>query len=345
MASKFKKTFTHNGIRYQVYGKTKIEVEQKVEEKKLALKQGRVFKETNMSIKEWGEKAVKTYKTNQSDITRERYIGVMKSSIFREIGHIKLKDATPVLLQGCLNMQEGRSKDHISKVYQQLRFIFSTAWQNKLINDDPTINLTKPKGTNNTRRSITKEERELFLKVAVEPVYLPFLFMYYCGCRPSEVRKITHKDISVENGIELLHIRGTKTKNADRYIPIPTQLSTYIKKYPKIEKYCVVPKHVFTKNFNKLRDEMRDLSGGKFAWIKIEPTGKEPYYKKEYLVDPLAKDFTPYCLRHTFCTDLKDKGVDIRDAQYLMGHANISVTANIYTHSDKATAIKVASMI
>ena len=49
---------------------------------------------------------------------------------------------------------------------------------------------------------------------------------------------------------------------------------------------------------------------------------------------PLAEDFVPYCLRHTFCTNLAKAGVDIRTAQKLMGHSNIQMTANIYTHVD-----------
>lgn len=49
----------------------------------------------------------------------------------------------------------------------------------------------------------------------------------------------------------------------------------------------------------------------------------------------LAPDLTPYCLRHTFCTDLQRAGVPINVAKELMGHANISVTANIYTHRDQ----------
>lgn len=345
MSSKFRKTFTFNGIKYQVYGKTKSEVEEKLLEKKTALKQGLISHESELTIKEWGEKATLLYKTNQSDETKERYIGVMRSSIFKEIGHIKLKNATPVLLQECLNRQEGRSKDHIARVCQQIKFIFSTAQKNGLINIDPSLNLTKPKGTNNKRRTITSEERKIFLEVAHKPLYFPFLFMYYCGLRPNETRKITSEDISMVDGKPLLHVRGTKTSHADRYVPVPEQLVEMINKTPKIEKYCVIKKYEYTKRFNKLRDEMRDKLGGQYIWEKVTPTGKDPYYKKVYENDPLAKDFTSYCLRHTFCTDLRDKGIDIRDAQYLMGHANISITANIYTHSDKSTALKVASII
>jgi site-specific recombinase XerD len=43
-------------------------------------------------------------------------------------------------------------------------------------------------------------------------------------------------------------------------------------------------------------------------------------------------DIVPYCLRHEYCTELARRGVDIRIAQKLMGHADVHMTANIYTN-------------
>lgn len=51
----------------------------------------------------------------------------------------------------------------------------------------------------------------------------------------------------------------------------------------------------------------------------------------------VAADLTPYCLRHTFCTDLQAAGVPINVAKDLMGHSDIDITANIYTHRDGST--------
>lgn len=47
----------------------------------------------------------------------------------------------------------------------------------------------------------------------------------------------------------------------------------------------------------------------------------------------LLGQLQPYCLRHTYCTDLQRAGVPLNVAKYLMGHSDISVTANIYTHT------------
>jgi integrase len=48
---------------------------------------------------------------------------------------------------------------------------------------------------------------------------------------------------------------------------------------------------------------------------------------------PLADDFDLYNLRHTYCTDLEKMGVPINIASRFMGHANINITAKIYTHA------------
>ena len=48
---------------------------------------------------------------------------------------------------------------------------------------------------------------------------------------------------------------------------------------------------------------------------------------------PVAEDLVPYCLRHTYCTDLQAAGVPINVARELMGHSDIAVTSKIYTHS------------
>lgn len=60
---------------------------------------------------------------------------------------------------------------------------------------------------------------------------------------------------------------------------------------------------------------------------------------------PLAEDFRPYLFRHTYCTNLQKKGVDVRTAQALMGHADITETANIYTHSDNSLIVQAAEII
>ena len=68
---------------------------------------------------------------------------------------------------------------------------------------------------------------------------------------------------------------------------------------------------------------------------------QETRYTVEIPIDDrVAKDLVPYDLRHTFCTDLRDKGVPIEVAKDLMGHADISLTARIYSHATRTSIDK-----
>ena len=222
MSDYITKTFTFEGKRYYVRGKTEREALLKLANKRRDLEEGKVAVNGNMTVSAWAYKAVETYKTNQKDITREKYIQRMKKCILDEIGDMPLKQVKPFDCQMVLNKQSGKSKTQINETYQTLKFIFNTARINKLIVNDPSLDIVKPKGYKNTRRALTDEERHHFLKVAeTDERFNLFLLMYYCGCRPSEAREVMGKDIDFLNEQPMLHIRGTKTENADRVVPIP----------------------------------------------------------------------------------------------------------------------------
>ena len=67
-------------------------------------------------------------------------------------------------------------------------------------------------------------------------------------------------------------------------------------------------------------------------------------------IDPetsvVADDLTPYCLRHTYATDLQSADVPINVAKDLLGHKEISMTARVYTHlSEEAFAAAVYKVV
>lgn len=41
---------------------------------------------------------------------------------------------------------------------------------------------------------------------------------------------------------------------------------------------------------------------------------------------------SPHICRHTYCSKMANSGMNPKILQYLMGHADISVTLNTYTH-------------
>ncbi len=52
--------------------------------------------------------------------------------------------------------------------------------------------------------------------------------------------------------------------------------------------------------------------------------------KWEHTCPPVS----PHVLRHTFCTNMQRSGIGIKSLQYWMGHSNVSVTLDVYTHTD-----------
>jgi len=334
------KSFTFEGKRHFVTGKDKAEAAVKAAMMERDFKEKKAIVSGNMSVREWADKAVETYKTNQADITKEKYVHRMNHCILEQIGDMPLKQVKPLHCQDVLNMQQGKSKYQISQVYQMLNFIFRKAVENNLILENPAAYLTKPSGTKTTRRSITENERVHILKICdTDKRFYLFLLMLFCGCRPSEASEAKGLDIQKMENENVLHIRGIKTESADRYVPIPDYLYDRIKSTPKFS-YITMPesKNKYAKkNYYRLCHRFyRELNlsmGCKTYRNELIP----PY--------PLADDFVPYCLRHTYCTDLQKKGIDIRTAQYLMGHADIKMTANIYTHADNSTVIDAARIL
>lgn len=53
----------------------------------------------------------------------------------------------------------------------------------------------------------------------------------------------------------------------------------------------------------------------------------------------------PHVCRHTYCTNMANSGMNPKTLQYLMGHSDISVTLNIYTHTGYDDAKKELSRL
>lgn len=294
----------------------------RIAEKQAELKNA--VQDSSMRLEDWAEFCIDMYKVNCAENTLKHLRWIADKCVVGVIGNKALKDIKPVDCQKCLNMTQGKSKGHIKYVYDMLRFLFHRAYLDKLIAEDPTENLVKPKGTQGHRRACTPEEREAVIEVGkTERRYYVYLLMMLCGCRPSEAYEVKGKDIVKIDGRPFLHIRGRKTANSDRLVPIPKDLYQIIRKTP--QNAYVSPTDGGNKQGNN----------SKRAWEHFR------YHLDRYLGSPMYRNaiiesktvgLTPYCLRHEYCTELARKGIDIRTAQKLMGHSSIDLTANIYTN-------------
>lgn len=335
------RSFTFEGKRYYVSAETEVEAEVKKAMKLRDLQEGKYTIGSNMTVQRWAEICMEAYKMPTLKFnTYEKYQNRMKNCVLKHIGHMQLKSVRPITCQNVMNAQQGNSAFQIAETRNMMNFLFKYAVKEKLILENPAEYVVKPEGTKTTRRSMTAEERKHFLAcVDKDHRFVVFELMYHASCRPSEAREVRGKDIFLKDGYPVIHVRGTKTKKSDRIVPIPFEFYQKIKNTPPFEtvaknRYGVkLSPQAHANAWVKLRKEMNLSMGCRVHEGELIP----PF--------PLAEDLVPYCLRHTFCTQLQKKGVDIRTAQYLMGHADIQMTANIYTHADDETILMAAELL
>lgn len=318
-------SFTYQGKRLRIRANTLEELYTKKANKLRDLKENVITYDSNVTVDLWATKAFDTYKYNVQglEMIKTRY----KTYVSPFIGSKPIGTIRSAECQSILNNCSGMSFSHVSKLRQELAFIFESAVDNQMIPLNPAKKLKLPEYVKGSRRSITDTERKhLYLVYEKDPSYLLFMIILKCGCRPEEAINLIGKDIDKDQ--RLLHIRGTKSANADRYVPIPEEIFNVIKNtkpFDPVSPNQAGHKHTdssYKRICSRLKRDLNISMGCKVYRNELIP----PF--------PLADDFVPYCLRHTYCTDLCKAGVDIRTAQRLMGHANISITADIYTHVD-----------
>jgi len=345
-------TFYYNGKQYEVSGKTLEEAVEKKILKKQALENGEIGISAKMTVKRWAYEWLEIYK--KGNVTDKVYAGI-KSKIDRfilpEIGALRLKDVTDTHLQKIINGRSGYSTSHVEKLMRIIKAMFRQARISRLIVYDPAEGLVMPKTTSGSYRSITPFEKSKILALC-ETHYagLWVKTMLYCGLRPGETYALEWRHIDFENRRIYIEqakesgsntIKAPKTKAGIRKIPIPAILIS------DFEKHRGEP---FSPVFTQQKSEKRHTeSSGRTLWKSfkraLDISMGAKVYRNQIVMSVVAEDLVPYCLRHTYGTELQDAGVPINIAKYLMGHTDVQTTANIYTDTTDETIQRAANQI
>ena len=340
----YRKTARWNGKQYEATGRTELEALTRLADKLAAAKRGEEAINGTMTVNAWYKQWKATYKDKKGLTPKslgmydEKYNKYIKPAI----GHMKLQAVTDVHLQRILNGQAGMSRSHVEKVRRVIREIFRRARLSRLIAYDPSEDLQLPEYREGHRRSLTEDERKTLLAVCEKNRFgLYFLTLLYTGMRPGEAAALNWIDVDFKAGEIHVHaalesgsdkIKGPKTESGVRDIPIHAALLPLLK-----EAQGKPFDPVFTGASGKrlTRSAMDSMWRACKRAMNLEMGCTTKRNKIE--APKVAPDLTPYCLRHTFCTDLQAAGVPINVAKELMGHSDIEITANIYTHRDAAT--------
>lgn len=195
-----------------------------------------------------------------------------------------------------------------------------------------------------TREAITRKEERTFLDFIkndnhYSKYYDGMYILFKTGMRISEFTGLTLKDIdmadrtiNIDHQLQktgtLVYIDTTKTYAGKRVIPMSEDV------------YECFGHILERRNPPKVEPMIDGYSG--FLWFDKDGKPMVAMHWEKYFQHAVERynsiykvqlpKITPHVCRHTYCSNMAKSGMNPKVLQYLMGHSDISVTLNTYTH-------------
>lgn len=320
--------------RKSFYGKTKKEVHEKMIQTKYELNNQIYIEPSNMYVSEWARYWLENFKKPElMDSTYEKYYRLIKVRIVEPFKYIKLKDLNSIEIQSYLNklQSEDLTDRYIASIYKKLNAMLKKAVDLDLIRKNPCTGVVLPKSGNQKKVNVfTKEEQNRFVKQCEKDFYGKiFIFLLGTGMRIGEALALTWNDIDFEKefinvcktatevyGKVVVHNK-TKTPAGKRNIPISQKIKNLLQElYNEQNKELNTSQLVFyDKNYNHIK------------------SSNLRYKLKARCKKANVTCLNIHALRHTFATRAIEQNINIKVLSTILGHSDISITLNTYSHA------------
>lgn len=269
----------------------------------------------------------------------------------RKIASIKTSDAKIFLIK----MQEdGRGYSTIHTVRGVLRPAFQMAADDDMIVKNPFQFELHTVVVNDSvkRDALTREQERKYLQFILEDdhysqYYDAIYILFKTGLRISEFCGLTIKDIDFKKKVIKINHQLQRTSDM-RYICEKTKTENGVREVPMTSDVVDAFKRIIKM---RPKPKIEPVVDGYSGFLFLDKNGKpkvalhwEKYfqlsvakYNKIYRVQ--LPQITPHVCRHMFCTNMAKSGMNPKVLQYIMGHGDISVTLDTYTHIKSEDAI------
>lgn len=282
--------------------------------------------------------------TKQGYVTVQRLLAKEKFGSLK-IRSVKISDAKLFLIK--LQQEDGKSYSTIHNVRGVLRPAFQMAVDDDIIVKNPFRFQLQTVLVNDsvTREALTKDQMRKFLKFIHDDVvyckyYEVVYILFHTGMRISEFCGLTLKDIDLQN--KTVNIDHQLQRTADmRYIIVETKTDAGKRKIPITDDVAAMFQAIIE---DREAPAVEKIIDGYTGFLFYDKEGKPLVamhwqhrfnnmvnrYNDIYRIQ--MPNITPHVCRHTYCSNQAKAGMNPKTLQYLMGHSDISVTMNVYTH-------------
>lgn len=302
----------------------------------------------NMTVEELVERYLST-KTGVKPNTLANYKFVknlMKKEPFngKKISQVKTSDAKLFLIK---LQQDGRRYSTIKTVRGVLRPAFQMAVDDDVLRKNPFGFELATVVVNDsvTREAITRKQMRQFLKfVHDDNMYCKYYevvyILFHTGMRISEFCGLTLKDLDMKNRI--INIDHQLQRTSDMRLVIEsTKTNAGTRKLPMSEDvfrcFQAIIEDREAPRYERVVDGytgflFTDKEG--LPLVAMHWEHRFNYMVKRYndIYWVQMPNITPHVCRHTYCSNMAKSGMNPKTLQYLMGHSDIGVTLNTYTH-------------
>ena len=302
----------------------------------------------NMTVEELVERYLST-KTGVKPNTLANYKFVknlMKKEPFngKKISQVKTSDAKLFLIK---LQQDGRRYSTIKTVRGVLRPAFQMAVDDDVLRKNPFGFELATVVVNDsvTREAITRKQMRQFLKfVHDDNVYCKYYevvyILFHTGMRISEFCGLTLKDLDMKKRI--INIDHQLQRTSDMRLVIEsTKTNAGTRKLPMSEDvfrcFQAIIEDREAPRYERVVDGytgflFTDKEGLPLVAMHWEHRFNHMVKRYNDIYRVQMPNITPHVCRHTYCSNMAKSGMNPKTLQYLMGHSDIGVTLNTYTH-------------
>lgn len=315
----------------------------------------------NMTVLELVEKYI-SQKNGVRHNTQANYnfvINIIKKEDFgaKRIDKVKLSDAKAWLIK---LQKDGRGYSSIHSIRGVVRPAFQMAVDDDLLNKNPFEFQLATVVVNDsvTREAITRKQERQFLDFIKNDnhfckYYEGIFILFKTGMRISEFVGLTISDLDMKNRKITIDHQLQRTRDM-QYVIEDTKTSCGVREIPMTDEVYECFKIILQ---NRQKPKVEPIIDGKSGFLYLDKNGMpmvalhwEKYFqhireKYNSIYKVQMPKVTPHVCRHTFCSNMAKSGMNPKTLQYIMGHSDIGVTLNTYTHVQYEDAKKEMSDI